>query len=124
MFLAVPNVSEGRDRRVIEELSRVVSARARLLDRHSDKAHNRTVLTVAGGADDLRAALPALAQAALERIDMSSHQGAHPCVGAIDVCPIVYPTEAEREGAEELAREVGAEIGKIGIPVLDRKSVV
>ena len=117
VFLAVPNVSEGRDQRVIDELSRVVSARARLLDRHSDKAHNRTVLTVAGGADDLIAALPALAGAALERIDMSKHEGAHPAVGAIDVCPIVYPSEELREEAEAIAHDVAAGIGDVGIPV-------
>jgi glutamate formiminotransferase len=48
---------------------------------------------------------------------MSKHEGAHPCVGAIDVCPIVYPTEAEREGAEAIAHEVAESIGDIGIPV-------
>ena len=117
VLLAVPNVSEGRDRRVIDELSRVVSARARLLDRHSDKAHNRTVLTVAGSPEDLITALPALAGAALERIDMATHQGAHPCVGAIDVCPIVYPSEDLRESAEAVARDVAVAIGQAGIPV-------
>lgn len=117
VYLAVPNVSEGRDKRVIEELSRVVSARARLLDRHSDKGHNRTVFTVAGSGEDLTTALSALAEAALERIDMSGHEGAHPCVGALDVCPIVYPSEDLREGAEAIAHDVAVAIGEAGIPV-------
>lgn len=112
MLECVPNVSEGRRPEVV---SRLVSAAAsvpgvRLLDVSSDPDHNRSVLTLAGEAGDLRAALLALYESALREIDLTRHSGVHPRVGAVDVTPFVplgdTPMEEAVAAAEALASEV------------------
>jgi glutamate formiminotransferase len=114
--LAVPNFSEGRDAEAIAAIAaRFVPAE--LLDRHSDAVHNRTVLTLAGLGGDLVEALAAGARACVEGIDMRRHGGAHPCVGALDVCPLVWPSADEREVARELALEVADAIAALEVPV-------
>jgi glutamate formiminotransferase / 5-formyltetrahydrofolate cyclo-ligase len=111
---AVPNFSEGRDRVVVEALSEALGARAALLDVHTDPDHNRSVFTLAGSEQELIAALLAGIAAARERIDLSLHEGVHPCVGAADVLPIVAvrPEDMERARAAalELAERIGAEL--------------
>ena len=97
LLIAVPNVSEGRDRDVLERLEGSVG-RARVLDVHIDPDHNRAVFTLAGRQGDLAEGLLGLAQAAVERIDLRSHEGVHPHVGALDVMPVVW-LDAERRGA-------------------------
>lgn len=87
-LLAVPNVSEGCDARLIDELARAFDAR--LLDVHSDRDHNRSVLTLAGAPGALAPAVLEGAREAVSRIDISGHEGAHPRIGAVDVAPIVY----------------------------------
>lgn len=116
-LLAVPNVSEGRDAARIEALAEAFSAGVELLDRHSDADHNRTVFTLAGGAGELTAALARGAAAAVEAIDMDAHEGVHPAIGALDVCPLVWPSPAEREVARETAPAVAEELGALGVPV-------
>jgi glutamate formiminotransferase len=117
LLLAVPNVSEGRDEGRIAALVGAFSRPAALLDRHSDGDHNRTVLTLAGTPEALREALGAGAAAAVEAIDMRAHEGAHPAIGALDVCPLVWTARAEREAARAAAAEVAAGIGELGVPV-------
>src|SRR5256885_4631637 len=111
---AVPNFSEGRDRATIEAIGEALSAHARLLDVHSDEDHNRSVYTLVGGEEELVAALLAGIASARERIDLRRHEGAHPCIGAADVVPLVpiRETDAERARAAalELARRVGEEL--------------
>lgn len=116
-LLAVPNVSEGRDAAVIRSLEEDFGAGVSLLDRHSDADHNRTVLTLAGRRGTLRDALLGGVQAAIEAIDMTAHTGAHPAVGAVDVCPLVWIDGAGRDGAHDVAVEVGEDIGRLGVPV-------
>jgi glutamate formiminotransferase / 5-formyltetrahydrofolate cyclo-ligase len=116
-LLAVPNVSEGRDSVRIEALERAFAADAPMLDRHSDPDHNRTVFTLAGEPRELGAALARGAAAAVAAIDMESHEGAHPAVGALDVCPLVWVDRQDREAARSTALDVAAEIGELGVPV-------
>jgi len=116
-LLAVPNVSEGRDAGRIAALERAFAEGAALLDRHSDADHNRTVLTLAGEPAALRAALIRGAAAAIGAIEMSAHEGVHPAVGALDVCPIVWREAGERDAAAALALELAGEIGALGVPV-------
>lgn len=116
-LLAVPNVSEGRDASRIVELEAAFSRSVSLLDRHSDSDHNRTVFTVAGEGGGLRDALVGGAGAAIEAIDMSKHEGAHPAIGALDVCPLVWLDPAGEEPARALAMEVARQIGELGVPV-------
>jgi len=116
-LLSVPNVSEGRDAGLIAALERAFSEGVSLLDRHSDADHNRTVFTLAGEAVALREALARGAAAAIESIDMGEHEGAHPAIGALDVCPFVWLDAGDRVAAEAAAAEAAGEIGALGVPV-------
>jgi glutamate formiminotransferase / 5-formyltetrahydrofolate cyclo-ligase len=116
-LLAVPNVSEGREAAPIEDLALAFSAGVRLLDRHSDPDHNRTVLTLAGEPAALTEALARGAAEAIRSIDMNAHQGVHPAIGALDVCPIVWLDPGDRERARATAIQVAAEVGALGVPV-------
>ena len=85
MLLSVPNVSEGRDERVLDAIGDAfVTGGARLLDLHADPDHHRAVFTLAAEPAELRSALEAGARAAIERIDLSRHEGIHPNVGGRD----------------------------------------
>ncbi len=116
-LLAVPNISEGRDEARIAALAAAFSRGVDLLDRHTDADHNRTVFTLAGAGGPLREALAAGAEAAVETIEMTAHEGAHPAIGALDVCPVVWLDSAERAAARTEAIEVAAQIGGLGVPV-------
>jgi glutamate formiminotransferase len=87
MLECVINVSEGRDATILAALRR--AAGAVLLDLHADADHNRAVLTTAGPAGAVQEAARAVAQAAVSRVDLRRHQGAHPRLGAVDVVPWV-----------------------------------
>jgi glutamate formiminotransferase len=116
-LLAVPNVSAGADRDRLARLETAFGRGVSLLDRHSDADHDRTVFTLAGGAGALTEALVAGAEEALETIDMSRYNGAHPAVGALDVCPLVWSDPADREAARTEAVAAAAQIAGLGIPV-------
>lgn len=116
-LLAVPNFSEGRDTSVIAAIRAALDADRGLLDRHSDPEHNRTVYTLAGEGRALEERLAAGAAVAIEQIDMRRQRGLHPCIGALDVCPIVWLDGDGREPARARARSVGERIGSLGVPV-------
>jgi glutamate formiminotransferase len=116
-LLAVPNVSEGRDAARIGALEGAFSAGVALLDCHSDADHNRTVLTLAGGAEALTAALAGGAAEAVESLDMSAQRGVHPTIGALDVCPIVWVDAEDRAPAAATAVAVADAVGSLGVPV-------
>ena len=116
-LLAVPNVSEGTDERRLDLLQGAFSRGARLLDRHSDADHGRSVFTLAGEPGALTEALAAGAEEAIENIDMRTYSGAHPAIGALDVCPVVWFDPATRDRARTEAVAVAAQIGGLGIPV-------
>ena len=115
-LLAVPNVSEGRDARVISELADAF-APARLLDVHSDPDHNRSVFTLAGEQGTLAHALEGGAHAVADHVDLRAHVGLHPHVGALDVAPVVYLEDDDRGAAAAEALTAAALIGELGIPV-------
>jgi glutamate formiminotransferase len=112
VLLAVPNFSEGRDRSRIETISTAFATGAALLDTHSDPVHNRSVVTLSAPPGSLADALVSGAQACVEEIDMTKQEGAHPCIGALDVCPIVWLREEDREAAREEALAAGKRIGE------------
>lgn len=116
-LLAVPNVSEGRDPERIAALQSAFAGAVKLLDRHSDADHDRTVFTLAGTGEALRKALAAGAAEAVRSIDMDGYAGVHPAIGALDVCPVVWPSPEQREAARRTAVEVAGEIGELGVPV-------
>ena len=116
-LLAVPNYSEGRDPAIIAAIRTALDRRNSVLDRHSDREHNRTVFTIAGEPFVIEPALEAGADVAIERIDMRRHRGLHPCIGAVDVCPVVYLAEEDRRTAEERAASVSETLARQGVPV-------
>jgi glutamate formiminotransferase len=88
-IIAVPNLSEGRaEARIAEFVATVDAQGATVLDVHSDRDHNRTVLTVAGPDQQLIHAMAELAVVA-RHIDLRRHRGVHPRLGGLDVCPFV-----------------------------------
>jgi glutamate formiminotransferase / 5-formyltetrahydrofolate cyclo-ligase len=117
VLLAVPNVSVAGDAAVIGRLGEAFGRAARILDVHSDVDHGRTVFTLAGEPGRLAESLVAGAAEALESIDMSSYMGAHPAIGALDVCPVVWLREEDRAAARTETIVVAAQIGGIGVPV-------
>ena len=110
----IPNVSEGRRPDVVEALVGAVRGieGVRLLDRSSDASHNRSVLTLAGDAAPLKAAVLALFDAALRLIDLRSHSGEHPRIGAVDVVPFVPIEGATMADCVALARETAADLAR------------
>jgi len=116
----VPNFSEGRDRNVIDAITAAIEAveGVTLLDVDPGAATNRTVVTLVGPPEAaVEAALAAIAEAK-ERIDMRTHQGAHPRMGATDVCPFVPVSGVTMDECAELARTLGQRVGEeLGIPV-------
>jgi glutamate formiminotransferase / 5-formyltetrahydrofolate cyclo-ligase len=117
LLVAVPNVSEGRDRVVLERLEASVGA-ARLLDLHVDHDHNRSVFTLAARQGELARGLVGLARAAAGAIDLRAHEGVHPHVGALDVMPVVWLDDERRGAACAEALTAAALVGEeVGVPV-------
>lgn len=116
-LLAVPNVSEGSDAARLAGLQAAFGRGVSLLDRHTDADHGRTVFTLAGEPGPLAAALAAGAEEALGTIDMARYEGAHPAIGALDVCPVVWLDPAGRERARAEALAAATRIGELGVPV-------
>jgi len=109
----VPNISEGRDKKKINAITSVVERNGvKLLDVSSDKNHNRTVVTFAGRPRAVKAAAFDLIKEASELIDMRNHKGAHPRLGAVDVCPFVPVSGVTIKACVKLAHELGREVGK------------
>jgi glutamate formiminotransferase/formiminotetrahydrofolate cyclodeaminase len=116
----VPNFSEGRSAEVIARLAEVIESvdGALVLDTHSDADHNRSVITfVARPAAAVEAAVRAAALAC-ELIDLRTHTGAHPRVGALDVLPFVPVRGVTLADCVRLAHEAGERIAhELGVPV-------
>jgi glutamate formiminotransferase len=116
----VPNVSEGRRLDVIESLVAAVDRvpGVRLLDHSSDASHNRSVLTLAGEPAAMKVAVLKLFDAAVRAIDLRSHEGEHPRLGAVDVVPFVPIEGITMADCVALARETGAGIAeRFEVPV-------
>jgi glutamate formiminotransferase len=116
----VPNVSEGRRREVIERLAASIDGvvGVRLLDRSSDPAHNRSVFTFAGEPQPVTHAVLALFESAIAAIDLRSHKGAHPRVGAVDVVPFIPLAGAAMSDCVALARTTAAAVAsRFQVPV-------
>jgi len=116
----VPNVSEGRRTEVVDRLLQAIERvpGARLLDRSSDAAHNRSVITMAGEPGALEAAVLALFELAVAEIDLRTHTGEHPRLGAVDVVPFIPIEGATMDDCVRLAQETGADVARrFNVPV-------
>ena len=115
----VPNFSEGRDKKIIEAIVAAIAEgdEVRVLDVDPGEATNRTVVTFVGEPDAVvEAALRGMKKAA-ELIDMRKHHGAHPRMGATDVCPLIPVSGVTLEECAELARKLAERASKeLNIP--------
>ena len=115
----VPNISEGRDSKIIESISQIVETveGVKLLDVDPGKATNRTVITFVGEPEPVIESAFRLIKKASELIDMSKHSGEHPRFGATDVCPLVPISGITLEETSNYAHKLGERVGKeLGIP--------
>lgn len=120
IFEAVPNISEGRDLKTIEELVKVIKEvnNLKLLDCSSDIDHNRSVFTYIGTAEAIKEGSLKLVSKAAELIDLNQHQGVHPRNGIVDVLPIIPVVDADISDAVDLAKDIGESIKeRLEIPV-------
>jgi glutamate formiminotransferase len=116
----IPNVSEGRRPEVVEAIAAAIRAvpGVRLLDHSSDASHNRSVFTMAGDARPIKAAVLAMYERALPAIDLRTHKGEHPRLGAVDVVPFVPIEGVTMEACVALAQDVAQEVAaRFGVPV-------
>jgi len=116
----VPNFSEGRDEKKVEEIVAEVRkiSGVKLLDYFSDADHNRTVVTFIGDPEGVKQAALRSSLRALEGIDMRTHTGGHPRLGAVDVVPFVPIRGMGMKEAAGIAHQFGREFGEIGeVPV-------
>lgn len=113
-LLGVPNFSEGTSERIVRALEATMGAYGDVLDVHFDREHNRSVITAAFDPVRIVAGLFETADQAIDVIDMTRQEGLHPRIGAVDVCPVVYPSadlrDAAREDAVTLAERLGGEL--------------
>jgi len=116
----VPNISEGRRAEVVAGIVDAVRRvpGARVLDYSSDASHNRSVITMAGDADPLKAAVLALFEAAVGAIDLRTHTGEHPRMGAVDVVPFVPIEGVTMEACVALAKDTARSVAeRFAVPV-------
>ena len=116
----VPNFSEGRDMGIIKQITDVIEAveGVKLLDVDPGQDTNRTVVTFVGNPEAVSEAAFRSVEKASEVIDMSKHHGAHPRMGATDVCPFVPVSGITMEEAVSIAHRVAERIGnELSIPV-------
>ena len=116
----VPNISEGRRAEIVATIAAAVRRvpGARLLDFSSDASHNRSVITMAGDAGPLKAAVLALFDAAVGLIDLRTHTGEHPRMGAVDVVPFVPIEGATMDDCVALAKDTAQSVAeRFAMPV-------
>lgn len=116
----VPNFSVGRDRSVIDAIAGAISGTSgvRLLDVDPGADTNRTVYTFVGEPGPVAEAAFRAAVAASGLIDMSQHHGAHPRMGALDVCPIVPVSGVTMDECVAVARALGRRMAEaLALPV-------
>lgn len=117
--MCIPNYSEGRDE---EKINKIVDcfrnvSNVKLVDYQPDKDHNRLVVEVIGEPESVIKAILKSVEVAVELIDMRTHKGAHPRMGAVDVVPFIPISEVDTKDCIEYANTVASAIGDMGIPV-------
>lgn len=116
----VPNFSEGRDQKVINAIFDAAKSvkSVKVFELEKDASHNRCLFTIVGKPEDVADSAFEAIKKATELIDMTTHKGEHPRIGATDVVPFVPVAEVEMEECIELAKNLGKKVGEeLGIPV-------
>ncbi len=117
---SVPNFSEGKRQEVVEAIIQEAKKieRVWVLDWSMDKDHNRSVVTIVGDGEQVAKALYEMTKKAMELIDLRTHKGEHPRMGATDVIPLIPLQDTKIEDALEIVQGLGEEIGNsLGIPI-------
>tara|TARA_B100001123_G_scaffold38637_3_gene39910 strand:- start:3767 stop:4648 length:882 start_codon:yes stop_codon:yes gene_type:complete len=117
---AVPNISEGQRPLILEKLAASVKQvkHVTLLDLSSDVSHNRSVLTLLGCPESVLQALTNLYSITTYQIDLRTHRGVHPRIGAIDVVPFIPIRNASMDDCKQLSRQLAAEVAsRFDIPI-------
>lgn len=117
---SAPNFSEGRREEIVREILAQVEGTKEvwILDWSMDADHNRSVVTLVGAPEPLIEVLFKMTKKAMELIDMRTHKGEHPRMGATDVIPLVPVMNMTMEECVELSKKLGKRIGEdLGIPV-------
>lgn len=115
---AVPNFSEGRDLEWVRAVvGRISDQGAEVIDWSADPDHNRSVVTILGAPEIVENAAVAAARFATETLDLTSHRGVHPRIGAIDVLPFVPLQGVDMTDAIACAHRVGRRVVEFGLPV-------
>ena len=115
----VPNFSEGRNMEIVKMITDAIESikGVKLLDFDPGEATNRTVVTFVGEPEAVMDAAVASIKRATELIDMRQHKGAHPRMGACDVCPLIPVSGITMEECAELARTLAKRIAdELGVP--------
>ena len=116
----VPNFSEGREKKIIDEIIKAIESVSgiNVLDIDMGADTNRTVVTFVGEPDKISEAAFQGVKKAAELIDMRKHEGAHPRMGATDVCPFIPVANVSMEECIDIAKKTGQRIGnELNIPV-------
>jgi glutamate formiminotransferase / formiminotetrahydrofolate cyclodeaminase len=116
----VPNISEGRNQAIIDACAEAVRKvkGAKLLDVDPGKSTNRTVFTFVGDPESVVEAAFRFTKTAYEQIDMTTHHGEHPRMGAVDVCPFVPVANVSIEECVEVSKKFGEKVGReLNLPV-------
>ena len=116
----VPNISEGTRPEVVASIANALRAvpGLRVLDVQSDATHNRSVLTLAGDAAAMRAGIPVLFIEAVKAIDLRTHRGEHPRMGAVDVVPFIPIAGVTMAECVALAREIAEDVAaRVNVPI-------
>jgi len=117
IFECIINFSEGRDQRVIDAILGELKS-VQVLDQHSDVDHNRTVITILGIPESIEDAVFQAIKKAAELIDMNTHTGEHPRIGATDVVPFVPIQNMTIKECVAMAERLGKRVGnELNIPV-------
>ncbi len=116
----IPNFSEGRDKSIIKEIEEAIinTKNVILLEHSSDYDHNRSVFTFMGSMEGVYDAMYKAASVAVNRIDLTRHEGKHPRIGAVDVIPLVPVQNVTMEECVELSKTLAERIyNELGLPV-------
>jgi glutamate formiminotransferase / 5-formyltetrahydrofolate cyclo-ligase len=110
----VPNISEGRRAEVVTRIAEALAAipGVRVLDHSSDAAHNRSVITLAGDARPLQTAILTLFEHTLPAVDLRTHRGEHPRLGAVDVVPFIPIEGVTMADCVALAKETASAVAE------------
>jgi glutamate formiminotransferase / 5-formyltetrahydrofolate cyclo-ligase len=119
VLLCEVNISEGRNTELIEKVTEALlkNNNVKMIDFNSDKDHNRSVYTYIGEPEAVLEGTKRLADKAIELIDMTTHHGSHPRMGAVDVVPFVPVEGVTTEEAIEIAKRFGKYLGDKGVSV-------